>query len=63
MRGPSWCRAGHPRCAELNAQPSGRPSQRRAALIADLMRDCSRRNGIILDPFGGSGTTILRGRR
>src|SRR5262249_40731905 len=32
-------------------------------LIADLIRDCSRRNGIILDPFGGSGTTILAAER
>lgn len=29
------------------------------SLFADLMRDCSRRGGIILDPFGGSGVTIL----
>jgi DNA modification methylase len=33
------------------------------ALVADLIRDCSRRNGIILDPFGGSGTTILAAER
>ena len=33
------------------------------ALVADLIRDCSRRNGIILDPFGGSGTTILAADR
>jgi DNA modification methylase len=33
------------------------------ALIADLIRDCSKRNGIILDPFGGSGTTILAAER
>ena len=32
-------------------------------LIADLIRDCSRRNGVILDPFGGSGTTILASER
>jgi hypothetical protein len=30
---------------------------------ADLIRDCSRRNGIVLDPFGGSGTTILAAER
>jgi DNA modification methylase len=33
------------------------------ALIADLIRDCSKRNGLILDPFGGSGTTILAAER
>jgi len=32
-------------------------------LVADLIRDCSRRNGIVLDPFGGSGTTILAAER
>jgi DNA modification methylase len=33
------------------------------ALIADLIRDCSRRNGIILDPFAGSGTSIIAAER
>ena len=33
------------------------------ALIADLIRDCSKRAGIVLDPFGGSGTTILAAER
>ena len=33
------------------------------ALVADLIRDCSRRNRIVLDPFGGSGTTILAAER
>ena len=33
------------------------------ALVADLIRDCSRRNGMILDPFGGSCTTILAAER
>jgi DNA modification methylase len=28
-----------------------------------LIRDCSRRNGIILDPFCGSGTTVLAAER
>src|SRR6202048_5253436 len=39
------------------------PTVKSVALIADLIRDCSRRNGIILDPFGGSGTTILAAER
>ncbi|GAA4777193.1 site-specific DNA-methyltransferase [Novosphingobium ginsenosidimutans] len=29
------------------------------SLFADLMRDCSRRGGIVLDPWGGSGVTVL----
>jgi DNA modification methylase len=32
-------------------------------MIADAMRDCSRRGDIILDPFMGSGTTILAAER
>src|SRR5262249_2396987 len=50
----------HPaRRGELEMHPTVKP----VALIADLIRDCSRRNGIILDPFGGSGTTILAAER
>jgi DNA modification methylase len=33
------------------------------ALVADAMRDCSRRGDIVLDPFIGSGTTILAAER
>lgn len=35
------------------------PTVKNFSLIADLIRDCSRRGGIILDNFGGSGTTML----
>jgi DNA modification methylase len=44
---------------DLELHPTVKP----VALIADLIRDCSRRNGVILDPFGGSGTTILAAER
>src|SRR5205085_6404580 len=50
----------HPaRQGELELHPTVKP----IALIADLIRDCSLRNGLILDPFGGSGTTILAAER
>jgi DNA modification methylase len=50
----------HPaRHGDLDLHPTVKP----VALVADLIRDCSRRNGIILDPFGGSGTTILATER
>jgi DNA modification methylase len=50
----------HPaRRGELDLHPTVKP----VALIADLILDCSRRNGIILDPFVGSGTTILAAER
>jgi DNA modification methylase len=50
----------HPaRRGDLELHPTVKP----VALVADLIRDCSRRNGLILDPFGGSGTTILAAER
>jgi DNA modification methylase len=47
------------RRGDLELHPTLKPT----ALIADLIRDCSRWNGVILDPFGGSGTTILAAER
>lgn len=35
------------------------PTVKNFSLIADLIRDCSKRDGTILDNFGGSGTTML----
>jgi DNA modification methylase len=50
----------HPaRRADLALHPTTKPT----ALVADLLRDCSRRNGLVLDPFGGSGTTLLAAER
>lgn len=43
------------RSEELKLHPTVKP----VALVADAIRDCSKRGGIILDPFCGSGTTIL----
>jgi len=43
------------RMAELAMHPTVKPIN----LVADAIKDCSRRNGIILDPFGGSGTTLM----
>ena len=51
--GVNTFRAG--RMDELKMHPTVKP----VALIADAMRDCSRRRSIILDAFAGSGTTIL----
>jgi len=50
---------GRDRAETFDAHPTVKP----CALIADLIRDCSKRNGIILDPFSGSGTTILAAQR
>ena len=35
------------------------PTVKPVAMIADAMRDCSRRKGIVIDAFSGSGTTII----
>jgi DNA modification methylase len=33
------------------------------ALVADALRDCSRRGAVVLDPFAGSGTTLVAAER
>jgi DNA modification methylase len=35
------------------------PTVKPVALVADAIRDCSHRGGIILDAFAGSGTTLI----
>jgi DNA modification methylase len=50
----------HPsRAGDLEMHPTVKP----IGLIADLIRDCSKRDGLILDVFGGSGTTLLAAER
>ena len=52
---PGFNAFGAGRDAALAMHPTVKP----VALIADAIKDCSKRNGLILDPFLGSGTTIL----
>lgn len=40
---------------ELRMHPTVKP----VALVADAIRDCSRRADVVLDCFGGSGTTLV----
>ena len=35
------------------------PTCKPVELIADAIKDCSKRNEIVLDPFGGSGSTLI----
>src|SRR5690606_20414930 len=35
------------------------PTVKPTALVADAIRDCTRRGDIVLDAFGGSGTTLI----
>ena len=39
------------------------PTMKPIAMVSDAIRDCSRRGEIVLDPFIGSGTTILAAER
>lgn len=46
---------GAGRSEELAMHPTVKP----VALVADAIRDCSRRGEIVLDCFGGSGSTLI----
>jgi DNA modification methylase len=46
---------GAGRSEELAMHPTVKP----VALIADAIRDCSRRGEVVLDGFGGSGSTLI----
>ena len=39
------------------------PTVKPVGLVADAILDCSNRNGIVLDAFGGSGTTLVAAER
>lgn len=44
---------------ELAMHPTVKP----VALVMDAIKDCSRRGGVVLDGFGGSGTTLIAAHR
>ena len=39
------------------------PTVKPVALVADAIKDCSRRGGVVLDPFCGSGTILIAAER
>jgi DNA modification methylase len=47
------------RMEELRSHPSAKP----VALVADAIKDCTRRGDVVLDTFSGSGTTIMAAER
>jgi DNA modification methylase len=55
--GVNTFRAG--RLGDLEQHPTVKPVD----LLADAIKDCSRRGAIILDPFGGSGTTMIAAQK
>ena len=56
---PGVTSMGAARLEELSMHPTVKP----VALVADAIRDCSKRGGIVLDPFLGSGTTVIAAER
>jgi DNA modification methylase len=50
---------GTERMADLEAHPTTKP----VLMVADAIKDCTRRNDIVLDSFSGSGTTIMAAER
>lgn len=50
---------GKDRGAELAMHPSVKPTE----LVADAIMDCSKRGALVLDPFLGSGTTLIAAHR
>jgi DNA modification methylase len=53
----SFARSGPKK--QLESHPTVKP----IALVADAILDCTQRNDIVLDPYVGSGTTILAAQR
>jgi DNA modification methylase len=56
--------------AGVNTMRSGRldelamhPTVKPVAMVADAIKDCSHRKGVILDPFLGSGSTLVAAER
>ena len=52
---PGVSSVGAGRTEALAMHPTVKPT----TLVADAIRDCSRRGEIVLDPFAGSGTTLI----
>jgi hypothetical protein len=50
---------GSNRDAELSMHPTVKP----LSMVADAILDCSKRGGIVLDTFAGSGTTLIAAER
>ena len=58
-----WDYAGQNILSGSKSKLSLHPTVKPVALVADAIRDCSDRQGIILDPFGGAGTTLVAAER
>lgn len=48
---------------DRDATLAGHPTPKPLAMVGDAILDCSKRGGIVLDAFAGSGTTLLAAER
>ena len=46
-------------CRHRNRAPRGRPAPKPVALVGRAVRNSSKSRDTVLDPFGGSGTTLV----
>ena len=58
-----WCYPGPTSTSVNRSELTAHPTVKPVAMVVDTIKDCSRRGGIILDPFGGSGTTLIAAER
>ncbi|ADH91573.1 DNA methylase N-4/N-6 domain protein [Ancylobacter novellus DSM 506] len=49
----------YPGASSLRKELELHPTPKPVALVADIIRDASNRGDVVLDPFSGSGTTII----
>ena len=56
---PGQSTFGKGRAQDLDDHPTVKP----VALVADLILDCSNRGDLVVDPFSGSGTTLIAAHR
>jgi DNA modification methylase len=49
--------------AERKESLQSHPTVKPVALVADAIKDCSKRGALVLDPFAGSGTTLIAAER
>lgn len=49
--------------ASRNSDLAMHPTVKPVAMVHDAILDCSRRKDIVLDPFAGSGTTLVAAHR
>jgi DNA modification methylase len=58
-----WAYAGVNGFGETRSDLELHPTVKPVAMVEDAIRDCSQRKGIVLDPFSGSGTTLVAAER